>query len=410
MKPMILTPVDQLFTGNTACPVTFAFAYSELLDAKRLEAGLHSLVEVNPWLGGRMRAEGDYGYAFDVSGPSCLSLEVVSSTQSFIELSRTEALVRCVDARDGEALVSARLTQTPYGSIVGVSMSHALVDGFSLFHTLASWASCTRGGSAVPPAYDRPLHVPETLTASLDPTPASLLRDCGLFLSQPRPETRRLPVPERIGLRAQEITRLVALAQRGVDVKLRQNDVLTAWLWKTYGPLQWSAAPGESVYVTCPVDVRRLLGAANQDLFACAINFATASASLDELIHAPLGELALRIQRSVAAVVAQPPVQRLAPLDALRRRHGRRALESVHLHHPQRGMLVTNMSRLPLERLDFGCGAPVDLKVYTEIDSMAAILPALDGVAIDVGRSNVRSMRTATSPERSAAALRKTGT
>jgi hypothetical protein len=49
-------------------------------------------------------------------------------------------------------------------------------------------------------------------------------------------------------------------------------------------------------------------------------------------------------------------------------------------------MLVTNMSRLPLHLLDFGSGAPADLKIYTEIDAMAAVLPAADGVRVEVAR------------------------
>lgn len=78
-------------------------------------------------------------------------------------------------------------------------------------------------------------------------------------------------------------------------------------------------------------------------------------------------------------------------LEALRRHHGLRGLESVHLRHPKHGMLVTNMSRLPLAQLDFGAGAPSDLRLYSEIDSMAAVLPARDGVAIDLARPITRA-------------------
>jgi hypothetical protein len=148
------------------------------------------------------------------------------------------------------------------------------------------------------------------------------------------------------------------------------------------------------VYFSCPVDVRRLLGPEARSAFGCTICTASASASWDELQEAPLGVLAERIQRAVAGVFASDWQARVAQLEALRRRHGLRATHSVHGRHPRRGMLVTNMSRLSLAGLDFGHGAPLDLQLLSEIDSMAAVLPASDGVNIDIFEplSNVESL------------------
>ena len=144
----------------------------------------------------------------------------------------------------------------------------------------------------------------------------------------------------------------------------------------------------------CSVLSSPLLGAHNKSAFGCTICGASVRATFDELRHAPLGVLAQRIQQSVASVFADDWQKRVAPLEALRRRHGLRAAQSVHLRHPQLGMLVTNMSRLPLAERDFGRGAPVDLKLISEIDSMVAVLPARDGVRLDVFEpfSNVASL------------------
>jgi len=57
-------------------------------------------------------------------------------------------------------------------------------------------------------------------------------------------------------------------------------------------------------------------------------------------------------------------------------------MEKVHLRHPQHGIVVTNITRLPIRDLDFGTGAPVDFLTYTEILRAAAILPAENGVEI----------------------------
>jgi hypothetical protein len=345
------------------------------------------LIEYIPWLGGRLRAESDDSFAFALSDRPRVLLEVASSNNMFDELSDQEA-VRRVRALDGEPLVSARLTQTPGGSVLAVSMSHALVDGFSFFLMMSKWAACTRGEPIEAPPQTRQLNASETSVAAARPqlTQRMLLEESGLFWAKQRPHVHELPVQERIQLSASAIADLLADSQRDVAGKLRQNDVLTAWLWRSYGTQWWAGQGNPDVYVSCPVDMRRLLGQTNAALFGSTICFATASASYAELKDLPLGELALRVQSAVAKVFSAGVDKRVAPLEALRQQHGQKAMESVHLRHPRHGMLVTNMSRLPLAQLDFGSGAPVGVRLYVEIDSMAAVLPAPDGVTLGIYR------------------------
>jgi hypothetical protein len=266
-------------------------------------------------------------------------------------------------------------------------MSHALVDGFSFFHALSRWAACTRGETIQAPPMQRLLQPSEAhvRVAGEGLSPRSLLDTSGLFWAEPRPEIRSLPERCSLHLRSADIAQLIADAQRDVSVKLRQNDVLSAWLWRTCGSAWWSTEANSDVYMSCLVDVRRLLGAENKSAFGCTLCSASVRASFEELRRAPLGE---------AAVFADDWQQRVAPLEALRAQHGLRAAHSVHLRHPRLGLLVTNMSRLPLAELDFGAGAPLDLKLFSEIDSLAAVLPALDGVNIDLFEplSNVKTL------------------
>ena len=385
MQSMPLAPVDYAFTGPMSCPVTFAFAYPKRLDPKRLERGLSQMLAALPWLGGHLRAQEDHSFSYEVGEQPRLALEVARSHKTFEELSGAET-VRVVKSVDGQALVHARLTETPSGSVLALSMSHALVDGFSFFLTLSKWAACTRGESVEAPPTARLLRPSEehVRAASEALAERTLLETSGLFWAEPRPEVKSLPDPQSLQLSAKEVDALIKRAQRDVSEKLRQNDVLTAWLWRTFGAQWWSAEDDADVYMSCPVDVRRLLGAENSAAFGCNICGASVRATYAELQHAPLGELALRIQRSVAAVFTDDWQKRIAPLEALRRRHGPRAAHRVHLRHPRRGMLVTNMSRLPLAELDFGTGAPVGVRLFAEIDSMAAVLPARDGVTINV--------------------------
>jgi hypothetical protein len=47
-------------------------------------------------------------------------------------------------------------------------------------------------------------------------------------------------------------------------------------------------------------------------------------------------------------------------------------------------MRVTNVSHLPMQRLDFGAGTPTGFRTLSSTQRAAAILPAEDGVEIRV--------------------------
>jgi hypothetical protein len=55
-------------------------------------------------------------------------------------------------------------------------------------------------------------------------------------------------------------------------------------------------------------------------------------------------------------------------------------MEEIHVVPPQHGMLVTNISRLPMQSLDFGAGLPTALRTLSSTQRAAAILQAEDGV------------------------------
>jgi hypothetical protein len=385
MSLMQLAPLDYVFTGNNPCPVTFAFSYEQRLDPKQLERSLQQLLQYIPWLGGQLRHVSLDTLAYEVNGPPRVSLQVTSSVHTFEELSDSE-LVPLVKSTDGERLMHARLTQTPEGSVLGVSMSHALTDGFSFFLAMRLWAALARGERVQAPPLQRFLRPSEEqVAAALDGLDAqALLENTGLFWGEARKPLAALPTQERIHLSSEAVADMIADAQRQVDQKVRENDVLSAWLWRSYGSQLWSGDGNPFVYMTCPTDVRRQLGDGNQEAFGCTINFATARATHRELLLAPLGQLALRVQQSVKRVFASDHTQPAAALEAARRLHGVSAPHSVHLRHPQHGMLMTNMSRLPLTPLDFGRGAPTTLRNLSELDTMGAVLPAHDGVTISV--------------------------
>jgi hypothetical protein len=165
---------------------------------------------------------------------------------------------------------------------------------------------------------------------------------------------------------------------------LSHNDVPTAHLWQRC-ITQWEKGEGNPVtYVTCPVDFRRILRAVPRTYFGNALCFATASIDYESLAGASLGTLALLIRDAVSQVRQDYVSGSLQTLERLRQQRGLPVMEEVHVVPPQHGLLVTNISRLPMHSLDFGAGIPTSFRALSSTKRAAAVLPAADGVEIRV--------------------------
>jgi shikimate O-hydroxycinnamoyltransferase len=384
MNTLSLAPGDYIFTGNSSSPITFAFVYPTLLDPDVLQRSLQETLVHFPLVRSTLQkvSEQTYGLQCIEKG---LSFEVTSSSETFEQVKDRSRFVRFVASVEGAPLTRITLTQTPQGSILGVSISHALVDGFSYFQVLASWARLSQGKRIMPVFTDRELFRPEIRASESVLTPDEVLRRCGVFWENHREELPTgMLAEERVVLPKAKIKEFLVEAKQDADTLLFENDVLTAWLWKHYG-MQWNLGrENPLLYITCPVDFRRTLKSEQRLYFGCALCFATAALSYEDLSRASLGDVARLIRSTVGCVTSDYVQEALKTLECLRHQYGIAALQTVHLRHPQYGMIVTNLTRMPLSQLDFGAGSPVDFQVYTQIIPSAAILANPDGVEIRV--------------------------
>jgi hypothetical protein len=102
------------------------------------------------------------------------------------------------------------------------------------------------------------------------------------------------------------------------------------------------------------------------------------------VIQASHGELALRIRKAINRITPEYIRESLATLESIRRQRGPEVLEEMHVLNPYSGILVTNLSRLPIQQLDFGTGIPREYQILTPAERGAVILPAAEGVDIRV--------------------------
>jgi shikimate O-hydroxycinnamoyltransferase len=379
-----LSSIDHVFTGVGAYEIGFAFAYQDILDPARLRSSLKRTLEDFWPLRSKLVRLSDHSYAFQPADEG-LVFETADSTATFNATDNITAFVDSVRTVEGEPLTKIKLTQTPQGSVLGVSISHALVDGFSYFHFLSSWSRIHREQRILAPVHQRELLTPETSVPTELVTPDEVLTQSGFFwVGKRHPVARDQLSEERLLLSKEAINELLAEARQDCEVSLFPNDVLTAHLWKSC-ITRWDGGSGNpSTFVSCPVDFRRILRAVPRTYFGCAICGTTVSLDYDSLVSASLGELALLVRQAVARVKQEYVSGALETLEHLRQQRGLTAMEEIHVRHPQHGMVVTNISRLPIQSLDFGAGIPIAFQALPSTDRGVAILPAEDGVDIRI--------------------------
>lgn len=377
-----LSPIDHVFTGRGAYPLEFVLAYGRRMDADRLAASLRRTLALFPPAGGRLVRLGE-AYGLEPSVEGC-AFEVVTSSTTFSAGVDRLAFVDAVETVEGQPLARVRLTHTPAGSVLGVSFSHAIVDGFSFFYFLSAWSGVFHGRDVPPPVLDRGLLAPGAAESGAALDPGSVREACGLFLGERRPEIPRdrLRWTSRLFPKG-ELSRLLGEAQAACPVRLSHNDVVAAWLWRELVD-GWAPAVEETAFLSCPVDVRRRRPGFPATYFGCAVAFANATIDRDRLATAPLADLARRVRDAVAGVGEAQALRSLRTIDLLRRQEGLAGLERLHVVHPRAGLLVTNLSRLPVRDVVFDAGPPVAFDILAPAERCAVVLPAEDGLDVRI--------------------------
>jgi len=382
MHPYLLSPIDYVFVGRGSQPITFAFSYPGHLDPGMLQNGLARTLESFPAIQSLLRKEDDGAFHFEPC-PEGMIFEEATAEDNFSSHHPIGRYIEPVQTLEGEPMTRIRITRTPAGTVLAASISHALVDGFSYFHFLGSWAKACRGERWLAPVPARDYFNRFTGMDTEDFSADAIRRQSGLFLAdEQRSGAEVSHRRERFLLDGVKIKQLQEEARAQAGASFTANDVVTAHVWHSFFSQTGPLPPGAALYVTCPVDIRRLAPEVSRLYFGCALCFATASYPAADFRDARLGDLALAVKGAIGAVKADHIAKAMSQLSALWHQRGVEVMERIHLRHPQRGLILTNLTRMPIGELDFGSGPPADFSVYVEVRSSAAILPAQNGAEI----------------------------
>jgi hypothetical protein len=200
-------------------------------------------------------------------------------------------------------------------------------------------------------------------------------------------ERRTLPKPgqsrwEFLRFSDEDVSGWLAEAETHTRVRLSKHDVLSATLWKRIAE-QWHRS-GERLSLSSAFDYRRVCRRLSPTYFGNAVRATVAFFERDDLLAAPLGQVAEAIRASTASVDENAVDASLACMTELRLLHGDEAPAHIHTSDPRTGFLVTNLSRIPRKELDFGQGPPETLVPLTAGPRTAAVFPTVGGVEVRV--------------------------
>lgn len=154
------------------------------------------------------------------------------------------------------------------------------------------------------------------------------------------------------------------------ELRVSTNDYLSALVFRKSVQLQ-NDFFGEAVSLTIPIDVRRYIAAFGKKFLGNAIMFHQLVLKKKNIIDASLEDLAITIRESMPTITQESYLYFLEQIEVTIQR---KEFENLRPYNPETGCLVTNLSKMPADKLNFGTGNPDIIFPLTIEKNSAAVL------------------------------------
>jgi hypothetical protein len=346
MKQINISQVDAVFSSGSY-PIEFLFYYARPFSTQRLRRGLRRL---SPLFRPAFGEYQDGHIVFSRASEAAIFDEVTVDREFDVRETGeplTEILSRFA-LPELERLFFLKAIRFRNGLVLIPKLSHLAGDGYSYFLFLSALA-----------ALARPSLVPfraRFLKLALKPNHRrTALRDFLFRGAATKPPRRESPLT----VTHEEITRadvqaVIRDAASSDGPRLSANDVLSALAMKRFvqaGAGAW----GDDIRLTIPIDIRGKVEEYGRGYFGNGLMFHTVTLKKEKLENSPTREIAVTIRKSLPLVSRETYIEYLKSLEEAISA-GR--LDELRPYDPERGCLVTNLSRLPIDKLNFGTGPP----------------------------------------------------
>ncbi len=385
---MLLSPVDHVFLGEGAYPVQFVFYYPERLNVAKLSLGLKRIESLFwPVLRGRLDFDGRFVKCVD-SG-SAIKISEHFHSSSMPDFDSAEALAPfAIDINLSQELGAISVFHLKTGSLLSVNMAHCLVDGYSFFYLLGFWARASHESLSkriiayflASPKHKRELTSPPINSNFEVPSDVDdwLFHSTGLSYANPRQGF----AAENIKWSQFKITKdQIREAcdhqfSHPKDLGLSWHDLVSVLVWQKSAEL-WPQQ--DRLRLTTAFDFRRVFTQINSRYFGNAVLGAGLEKTLEEVQSQNILELAKSVRRSTINFNATTVEKGLKSLAIMWSKHGNEFSSRCHVSHPDKGLLVTNLTRLPTNQLNFGSGPPSRVVALTPAPRTALITSDAQG-------------------------------
>lgn len=345
MKQTAISQIDSMF-ANGSYPIEMLIYYRQRLKTQAIRAALKTL-------------SADFWPVFGKYHAGSIQFEKYVETEHLDEvvLDQDFAVIEPAAAmyarfRDTVSfapnkLFFLKILHYRNGTVLIPKMQHLAGDGYSYFHFLSLLAAVSRG-SYLPlkTSLMRRLYRPHHRRTVLKP----------FHFAETVPEP--LSTPGEFEIEFETVPRAalqerVTQAAADLQLPLTANDMLCAKIAQKMAALPGKDWPAD-FQLTIPVDVRRQIKAYGLRYFGNGLMLKTITFKTREVVETSLPELAGKIRAGMPAVNAGNYRQYLAELEAV---IAARQFDKLKPFDPPTGILVTNISKLPLKRLNFGSGS-----------------------------------------------------
>jgi len=346
MKEIKISQVDALFS-NGSYPIEFLFFYKEGFKTDKIRSGLRELSSIF-W-----PMFGDYkdGLIFfdKYREEDFYDEEVLNQELNISEIKENgfEATSRFRLPRL-KKLFFLKAIRLKNGLVLIPKLNHLAGDGYSYFYFLSLLALLSRltlfpFKSSLINLFFKPHHH------------RTILKDFSFKGVELKPVLQNdkftIEFNEILRKDMQSIIEEIAVSD---NFQISLNDILTAKALKKFVDIQ-SGYWGEEVNLTIPIDVRRRIKEYGRGFFGNGIMFHTVKLKKEHIKNSLAKDVAVTIRKSMPLISREIYVDYLAELEEM---ISEGKTEKLKPFDPRCGCLVTNISKLPSDKLDFGTGRP----------------------------------------------------
>ena len=362
MKEIEISQVDALF-ANGIYQIEFLFYYKERPDTTKIRNGLQKIASMFWPMFGEYR---DGRISFDTYFEEDFYEEEVIDREFVIpaaEEERWEVYSR-YRLPASKKLFRLKIIQFRNGMALIPRMSHLAGDGYSYFYFLSALAALSQHTffptkSSLMPYFLKPHHR------------RTILRDFSF-----EEANREFPLQDTrftmgiVKMLRKDVDSSIRNVAESKNFRISSNDILSAAAVKILAGIQ-KKVDGEFSGLTIPIDVRRQVKQYGRRFFGNGIWLYSMELKREDIDKMPVEELAVQIRRSMPSVSKQTYTEYLSRLEEIISVGDPKKFRPFD---PESGFLVTNISRLPVDRLNFGTGLPEIIYPLTIEKSAAAVL------------------------------------